>query len=245
MHRNKNFRPKKPKGHLKKYSLKKNDTESLKKYITPGNIYKGVLISGVLGLLGTAAYKHTFPTKVLDKQEIQKKIQDEIKEIEIATNKCYSELVEMEKKEEEKLDKFFEILDEQIDKRKKTAYELDKILKSYINKKLNKGQFKEEEFKTLNTQSIAMKKNIDELDKVSKSYYNLKKNKDKDIKYQFIQDDKLYSLGELNKCIKLKESIQERYSLKISDLMKRINNAEKSTAIYGYNIQKYTSKLGL
>jgi hypothetical protein len=188
-----------------KTPLKKNVT-GLKKYITPTNIYRGALISGALGLIGTVAYKN----RVLDEQSQKKKIQDDyskqINEIELAIDKCYSELVEMEKKEESKLDKFFEILNVQIGIRKKTSDELDKILKSY---------------------------------------YELKKNRDKEIKYQLKEDDKSFSLGELKKCNKLKENIQERYAIKVNDLMKKINDAEKNAASYGYAIQKYKNKLGL
>lgn len=236
--KNKNFRPKPKKGSLKKIDI------GLKKYFTPKNIYKGVVISGVLGLLGTVAYKNKFPDKILNNNEIQQKLQNEIKEIEKSMHKCYSELIEMEKKEDAKLDKFFKILDVQINNRTKAAYELSNILRSYMMKKtLNKDV--KYDAKILYTQNSLMKKTTDELSKISKTYQDLKENKTKEIKSHLTGDDKLYSLGELDKCNKLKENIQARYSLKIADLMKRINDAEKSAARYGYNIQKYRQKLEL
>jgi len=188
-------------------------------------VYKTLLLSGTLGLLGAVALRRR-ATPIQPKTEAEYVAR--IKEIDEATKKCYQDLMEMEKIEDEKLGKFIEILKLRAAKRTELSKNLAGVVRGYFSKKkqlrdrqrgggTRKGGSRQRGgFGPLGAHS-------------GKTFGPLKD----------LDDDLKYSLSELEKCKQFKETIKERYAKKIDDLTQKIKADERLGAMYKYNIEKY------
>lgn len=191
--------------------------KKIKKYATPSNIYKALLLSGTLGIIGASIYKkkiNSAAKAVSDQAELVQNLHTIKKDIE----ECRKNLSEMKNEEAERLEKYNAILKERTLVNQEKARVLSKTLSSITK---NHYRVQPSRGRVVGTDT--------------RGGCGVCKGGARG----GTQSQSLFSLGqELEKCKKLREDHIKAFVEKVSAIEDKIKLAEKLSDEYKFKLMK-------